>query len=99
MGGIVRISRCRKQPVSETVGNRPGHDRRDGRSDRQQPLVAMVFSLLPRREGEAHAKRRAATGGAAIISDEGVRGSSRGLQRPQRGDFPPAFPPPISGMT
>jgi hypothetical protein len=41
------------QPVPEIAGGCPGHDRRDGRSDKRQPVVAMVFSPVPRREGEA----------------------------------------------
>jgi hypothetical protein len=42
-------------------------------------VVVIVFSPLPRIEGQAYARWRVVTGGAAIISDEGVRGSSRGL--------------------
>jgi hypothetical protein len=45
------------------------------------------FLPLPRMEEEAYARRRAAKGGASIISDEGVRGSSRGLRRPEEGVF------------
>jgi hypothetical protein len=52
--------------------------------------VVLVFSPLPRRKGETYARRISETGGAAIISDEGVCGSSRGLrvreQAAHRGD-------------
>jgi hypothetical protein len=81
------------QPVSERADSRPGHDKRDGRSDRRRPVVAMVFFPLPREEGGAHARRKIAMEGAAITSDKGVRGSSRGLRRPEQGDFSHAFPP------
>jgi hypothetical protein len=37
-------------------------------------------------------RKRVATGGAAMISDEGVCGSIRSLRRPTRGGFLPAFP-------
>jgi hypothetical protein len=40
------------QPVPETCGSQPGHAKRDGRSGRQHPFVAMVCSPLPRSEGE-----------------------------------------------
>jgi hypothetical protein len=72
--------------VPETSGSQPRHDRRDGRSDIRQLLVAIVLSPLPRREWGAYATWRSATGGAAIISDEVVRGSSWGLRRLKRGD-------------
>jgi hypothetical protein len=48
---------------------------------------------LPQREGEAYAMWIAATGEAFIISDEGVRGLSRGLRRSERGFFSLSFPP------
>jgi hypothetical protein len=78
--------------LPETNDSRPGRDRREGRSGTRRPIVAMVFSPLPRREEEAHARRRAATRGAAIISDEDVRGSSWGLDDLGEGVF--ACPPP-----
>jgi hypothetical protein len=72
-------------------------DATEGHDIRQLGGV-MVFSLLPRNEGEAYAWRRAATGGAATVSDEGVRGWSRGLRRLERGFFLHAFLP-NSGTT
>jgi hypothetical protein len=86
--------RCRAdQPVPVATGNRQRYDRRDGRSDTLQPVVAMVLPHLPRKEGKAYAGRRATTGGRASISDKDVRGSSRGLRRPQRGVFACLLPP------
>jgi hypothetical protein len=38
---------CTDEPVPETTGNRLGHERRDGRSDERQLVVAMVFSPFP----------------------------------------------------
>jgi hypothetical protein len=32
--------------VPEVIGSRPGMDRRDGRRDKRQPIVAMVFFPL-----------------------------------------------------
>jgi hypothetical protein len=46
---------------------------------------------------EDKARWRDATGGGAIISDEGVRGSRRDLRRPERGGFSPS--PPSSRTT
>jgi hypothetical protein len=63
--------------VPETNRSRLG---RNGRSDKRQPFVAMVFTPLLLREGGACARRRVAMGGAGVISVEGVRGSSRGLR-------------------
>jgi hypothetical protein len=77
LGGYGRD--CIDHPVPETIGSRLGHDKRDGKSHVRHPVVAMGFSPLPRREREAYVSRRAVTGGAAIISDECVRGLGRGL--------------------
>jgi hypothetical protein len=79
----------------DTLGSRPGHDIRDGRSDRRQPIVPMVFSPLSGREGNAYARRRAAMGGVAIISDEGARGSSRACDDLSKGFFSYAFSPQL----
>jgi hypothetical protein len=54
------------QPVPETVGGRPGQVCRDGRNDKREPCVVVVPPPLPRSEGEAQARRRAATRGAAL---------------------------------
>jgi hypothetical protein len=86
------------QPVPKTIGSRPGHDRRDGRSDIRQLIVAIIFSFMPRREVEAYARWKSATGGATNISDECVHGSSRDLRRPW-GRFFRLPPPPSPGMT
>jgi hypothetical protein len=58
--------------VPETIGSRPGHDKRDGRSGIRQPFVAMVFSLLSRREGEAYEE---------VESCDGRRGNYLGRGR------------------
>jgi hypothetical protein len=55
------------QPVPETFDNRPEHDKRDGRSNNWRPLVAMIFSPLSRRAGDAYPRRGVATERAAII--------------------------------
>jgi hypothetical protein len=65
------------QTVLGTSNRRPGHKRRDGRSDTRHVSTAIAFLPQTRREGEACARRTHSTGGKAIISDEGVRGSSR----------------------
>jgi hypothetical protein len=95
-GGYERY--CTDHPVPERDDNRHGHDGHDGRSKRRQPIVAMAFSPVIRSEGEVYARWRVATGGAAIISDDGVRGSSWGLRQHERGGFSLASPP-ISGTT
>jgi hypothetical protein len=82
----------------ETTGSRPGEYGRGGRSEARQPIVDVVFSPLARWAGEAYARRGDETGGTAIISDEGVRESGKGLRRHERGGLLPAFPP-NSGTT
>jgi hypothetical protein len=83
--------------MPETDCCRPGHDIRDGGGDIiQQPFTVIVTSPMSRRVGEAYARRRAAMDGPAIISDEGVRGSSRDLPRHERWVFRLPSPPPIS---
>jgi hypothetical protein len=57
--------------VPETTGSRTGHDRRDGRSNELQPIVAIVFLPLPRRKGEAN----------AVVLGGGLRREERLLSR------------------
>jgi hypothetical protein len=67
-GGIVRISRCHKQPAADReMTNATG-----GATNNQ---LWLWFSPPTPKCGKAYARRTVSTGGANIISDEGVRGS------------------------
>jgi hypothetical protein len=87
--------------VPETTGSRPRKDKCDGRIDKRQLIVAMVFFSLFRREGETYARMRA-------TSCDGRRGYQLGQgsvwieSRPSdnlgEGDFCVPFPP-RSGKT
>jgi hypothetical protein len=66
--------------VLEILNGRHGEERRDRIIYRWQPIVAVAFSPLPRREEDAQARRKVATREAVIVWDEGVRVLDRGVR-------------------
>jgi hypothetical protein len=101
--GRVRAGSTRSNRYWKTDGDGPGTRENLARGHERQIDKVSSYGLpfLPRsrRGREFYARRRAATGGAASISDMSVRGSRRDRRRRERGFFSIPPPTPPSGTT
>jgi hypothetical protein len=87
------------EPAPERAGGYPGHDIRNGRSDRRQLVVAIAFSPLPRREGGAYALGGELRREERILSRTRVCMDRVGAYDDLSDGVFAYLPPPISGKT